>query len=348
MQALYGQFDLDSGLQRGIEVFTRFPLLVQQLTVLSLRLPGVYQQTLVVTWLCLVLGTKMQMVRAERADLVVGALSHMIGMLHIRPEVAMRTDSFSPEEQKEIQKYVERGKVALQNVPNFPPGILAMVAEHRELPDGTGYPLRLEGSVLGLPGQMIGVAQSAYAIYMKTLRPRGRGVRDLIPIIQINSAVYRRDICSALLQLIRERRLPAESMINDTNIEEVVQRLLEDAEEIESCRRVVSEIIRRLQECVPDAAVVRAERIYRHLESILNSSGILDSGHAAWMKQVAQTRYDKFYREIEDLDLMLGEVRWQIRRLSQILREFPTEITNRAGVDVSELNEAMKNIHRRR
>lgn len=346
MLTVYGRYDLITELERGIALFLRYPLLTQQLTVLALQLPSIYQQTLVVTWVGLVLGIKLKMGRTERSELVVGALGHMLGMLHVRPEVTNRTDRLSDEEQTEVQLYVQRGKTTLESIPGLSAAIIAMVAEHRELPDGTGYPRQLEANDLGLSGQIIGVAQSAYSIYTKGLRPRGRTPRDLIPIIQINSAVYRRDVCSALLQLLREQNLPEISRINDENVTEVVLRLLEDAAAIEACKSVVSDVIGRLRMGCEQPSVARAEKIYRHLESILSSSGLLDPGHIIWMNQVGALKYRQFYREIEDLDLMLGEVRWQIGRVGKILRELPAEGDLLSGEE-SALDRALKKIRLR-
>lgn len=320
MHALYGHYGLDEELQRGTAIVTRHPHLQQQLTVLAVRLPDVYRQSLISAWISVVIAIRMKLARSERAELVVGALSHQLGMLHIRPDVASRTSGLDAEGWAEMQRYVERGQAALAAIPNLSPAIVRMVAEHRELPDGTGYPMHLEDAELGLPGQIIGVAQSALSIYFKTLKPAGRSVRDLIPIIQINSAVYRRDVCSALLQLLREQQLSEASIVSDASIETMVAGLLKNAAILAECRPVIQRCVRQIAGQDPQAAA-RVVKIHAHLESILSSSAVLDESQIAWMQKVADLRYRQFYRDIDDLGLMLGEVRWQLQRLARLLNE---------------------------
>lgn len=79
-----------------------------------------------------------------------GALLHDIGKIGVRDRVLLKPGPLSPDEWEEMKRHPELGWALLQRVDYLRPAS-AIVLQHQEKWDGTGYPagLRTEGIVLG-------------------------------------------------------------------------------------------------------------------------------------------------------------------------------------------------------
>lgn len=98
-----------------------------------------------VTVISLLLGQQLQLSKPEMFDLGVGAMLHDVGKLEL-PERVRWIDSFSSgvsaPERHFYQEHVTHG-VNLGRRMGLSPGALLVVAQHHELADGSGFPLKL-------------------------------------------------------------------------------------------------------------------------------------------------------------------------------------------------------------
>lgn len=120
--------------------------------------------------LAISLGQKMGLLDQEILQrLGTGSLLHDIGKIAIPPEILNTPKPLTPEELEIIKTHVDHGREHLQKVMDLPPEILAVVTEHHERIDGSGYPKGLKHDQLSLMGRLAGIVDSFDA--MTSVRP---------------------------------------------------------------------------------------------------------------------------------------------------------------------------------
>jgi len=107
-----------------------------------------------VTVMSLLLGKAMGLAGQTLVDLGVGAFLHDVGKLQLPQRVRWFEDGFSIEDFKQYQEHVNKG-VAIANRMQLTEGMLMAIAQHHELMDGTGFPMRLPGGDLTMPARIL-------------------------------------------------------------------------------------------------------------------------------------------------------------------------------------------------
>lgn len=106
--------------------------------------------------LSILTGEVLGYTREELNRLGAAALLHDIGMMSIKPEIWQKQGSLLPEELEEIKKHPLYGEEILK-AGNFPEEILAVVREHHERCDGSGYPYGKQGKEISFKARILGV-----------------------------------------------------------------------------------------------------------------------------------------------------------------------------------------------
>lgn len=78
--------------------------------------------------------------------LVMGCLLAYLGKTQLSPEILDNEDFLTSEQQKRFERYPLLGEQLLTHIDGLPKAVLAIVAQHRERFDGSGFPLRLGGN----------------------------------------------------------------------------------------------------------------------------------------------------------------------------------------------------------
>ena len=107
-----------------------------------------------VTIMSLLLGRRLGLGDAEMQDLGVGAMLHDVGKLELPERARQREDHFIAAELKEYEDHVAHGVVQARKM-GLPASVLRVVAQHHELCDGSGFPLRLAGDKMSLPSRIV-------------------------------------------------------------------------------------------------------------------------------------------------------------------------------------------------
>jgi HD-GYP domain-containing protein (c-di-GMP phosphodiesterase class II) len=110
-----------------------------------------------VTVLSLLLGRQLAMSPSEMFDLGVGALLHDVGKIEL-PERVRWLDPVSPQmlahERHAYQEHVTHG-TRLGRQMGLTDGALRILAQHHELADGSGFPLRLSAAQMSVPASVV-------------------------------------------------------------------------------------------------------------------------------------------------------------------------------------------------
>ncbi|MCE9657103.1 MAG: DUF3391 domain-containing protein [Burkholderiales bacterium] len=90
----------------------------------------------------------------EIQDLGVGAMLHDIGKLELPQRLRHREDNFSPSELRVYQEHVEMGLVQAKRL-GLSAGATAVIAQHHEHADGSGFPARLNSDRMTMAARIV-------------------------------------------------------------------------------------------------------------------------------------------------------------------------------------------------
>jgi putative nucleotidyltransferase with HDIG domain len=90
----------------------------------------------------------------EMQDLGVGAMLHDIGKLELPVRLRYREDNFSPSETRVYEEHVELGLVQARRM-GLSAGAMAVIAQHHEHADGSGFPGRLNSDRMTMAARIV-------------------------------------------------------------------------------------------------------------------------------------------------------------------------------------------------
>lgn len=102
----------------------------------------------------LLLGRALGMNSAELHDLGVAALIHDLGKIKLPPNLRQPTPSMIPMERTRYESHVGES-VTLATRMGLPEPVVKAIAQHHEMADGSGFPLRLAGPALTRASQVL-------------------------------------------------------------------------------------------------------------------------------------------------------------------------------------------------
>jgi HD-GYP domain-containing protein (c-di-GMP phosphodiesterase class II) len=109
-----------------------------------------------VSVIALLIGRTMGLSEAEMLELGVGALMHDAGKLDVAERFRHVEEGFSTAELNAYRDHVAKG-VLLGHRMGLPAGALAVLAQHHEHADGSGFPQRLTGERMALTARIVAI-----------------------------------------------------------------------------------------------------------------------------------------------------------------------------------------------
>lgn len=134
-----------------------------------------------------------------------GALIHDLGKIQIPAEILSKPSRLIPLELELIKTHAKSGYEIVKNV-DFPWPVAAMVHQHHERMDGTGYPQGLKGDAIALEARLLAVADVVEA--MSSHRPYrpGLGIESALKEIEEKrGTAFDERAVDACLRLFREK-----------------------------------------------------------------------------------------------------------------------------------------------
>lgn len=320
LRMIHERYQLHSLLEQQCHHYDSFPLLRQKITVMSDRLPETYNRTLYSTWLGLLIAKEMRLPPQDIAIVFLAALSHDIGMLHINPEILDKKGKLSAEEWRQIQAHVVIGQKILAAIKEVPAPVCTAVLEHHERCDGTGYPLGKMESELSLAGQIIALTDSMVAIYINRFKREGRGWRELIPVLQMNSQAYFYRNYEVLVTILRRSDLPSTQVVSGDTMPHFIIEVIQANRSLKIAFDEVNKTLRSLGFTHGDRKLHALQNVLIHIATAVNGSGIFEDSFVAWLEQVRDQRMTGAYSDIENVFLMQEEISFHLQRLSRMMQ----------------------------
>jgi len=116
-----------------------------------------YFHSLNVTMLSLMLARDLGVPQEAAAALGMGALFHDLGRAEIPSRILLKVGPLTQAEQHLYEQHCDYG-VKLGKRLGFSPAILAIIHQHHEMVDGSGYPQHLKGDSINLLARIVGLA----------------------------------------------------------------------------------------------------------------------------------------------------------------------------------------------
>jgi len=108
---------------------------------------------------CRMLGQRLALEDATCERLELAAIAHDYGKIYLEDlSFLTKTGPLTPKEYAAVQQHPEMSAKKLGHHPRLR-DVCRYVAEHHEKWDGTGYPRRIAGESISLPGRILGVAE---------------------------------------------------------------------------------------------------------------------------------------------------------------------------------------------
>lgn len=155
--------------------------------------------------LCAAIGAELGMGPDQLDGLTMAAMVHDIGKISIPTDILSKPGKLLPIERKYIEQHAEAGYELLKGL-SFPWPLAAIVWQHHERMDGSGYPQGLSGDEILPEARVLAVADTIEA--MASHRP----YRPAFPVEQALAEIethagsrYDASVASACVRLFRER-----------------------------------------------------------------------------------------------------------------------------------------------
>lgn len=112
---------------------------------------------------CLTLGRQLALSPRELLVLEQGALLHDIGKIGVRDAILLKPGPLTDDQWVEMRAHIDHGLAIIDGV-DFLSGARAVVGQHHEKFDGSGYPSKLTGETIHLHARIFAVADAYDAL----------------------------------------------------------------------------------------------------------------------------------------------------------------------------------------
>lgn len=173
--------------------------------------------------LSLFLGRYLQLKPGELTALGVGALIHDIGKIEIPSQIIYKRQALNTAEEALMRTHAAIGSRLAQKIGGLPPEAIAIVEQHHELMDGSGYPRGIQGRWISLMPRIVAIAN----IYDNLCNPndpyKALTPRDaMAQLFQLYAGKLDKDLVGAFIKVMGVYPPGTVVQLNDENIGLVV------------------------------------------------------------------------------------------------------------------------------
>lgn len=270
--------------------------------------------------MCLGVSKKMGEKIQENINAFAAGLIHDLPMMSLNPELLAVEDDYSPEQWREMQSHCALGYEKFSLIENLPSEITTAILEHHEHADGSGYPCGKVAQDLSMTGQIVALVDACMGIYTRESTVEKLGIDALLPILEMNKDMFIPSVYIAALDILSSIPCQLRRVYSDESMPDVISGLMLDNEAILHDYCVLYGLVNSVEPYLKEGGISHTLiNMSSRINKSLIASGILKNEHSEWMviSCGAQQEYD--YITIEYLEVMYGEIRWQVKQLSHLV-----------------------------
>jgi putative nucleotidyltransferase with HDIG domain len=117
----------------------------------------IYLHSLNVTMLAMMIARDIKLPREVAGAMGVGSMFHDLGVRNIPDKVLTKTEAWNHSEQNLYETHCAVGTEMAQQL-KFPAAAVAIMRDHHEMFDGSGYPRHLKGEEIGVLARIVAIA----------------------------------------------------------------------------------------------------------------------------------------------------------------------------------------------
>lgn len=219
------------GTARLLNAFYAMPLnapLAFKLTVARERRPEIFEHSVQMTLIALMLAIKSRLPERDLASVAAAGMLHDIGELHIDPALLRPGHPLDPDAMRHVYAHPMTAYLILQTYPAFHPEISTAVFEHHERLDGSGYPRGLKGEEIGRIGQILMLAEAVNALFEKSWYTHGAA--RLAVMLKMNRRKFDPELINHLVRLLNSGERAGPGGAGNVSSESVAAQLNQLAE----------------------------------------------------------------------------------------------------------------------
>ena len=318
---MHSHFQLNSDLQKACLFANKFPLLMQQLTVMQLNLPVLFDKSVMGAWFSLAVARQLEFDGERTNQVFLAALVRDIGFMHIESEAldaaitAAETRELDEKAWRQIQSHVLIGKLLLDNIDGLPVLVKQALLEHHERCDGAGYPRAKQAPALSLAGQVVAIADAIQAILSNRLKDAGQNVANLEGFLTLNMSTYGEDIYRAVVRLIRRSDCNAKSTVGLLQFPAYIEKLLVTNKAFWDLCHSLYQLLPELQAGTAHKETLLLINFIKRIQTMQARTGVPSQEYARWLEYVQKNEVEQAYPEIELLGAMFEELAWQLTQI---------------------------------
>jgi putative nucleotidyltransferase with HDIG domain len=143
-----------------VDSILRHPDALVLLTTLGNKDIGLVTHALSVCTLSLAFGRYLGLKNEALVDLGLGALLHDIGKIKVPDQVLDDVVNASEEERALLEGHTKIGAMMLKNLDGLPDNVIAIVHDHHERANGSGYPRKMTCSEIGIHTKIVSIVDT--------------------------------------------------------------------------------------------------------------------------------------------------------------------------------------------
>lgn len=312
----------------------------QQLALMELQLPERFSEALFCAWFSALIATKLGCDDETVKHAYMAGLLRDVGFLHIPIETLEKTDKLSPAEWRAIQGHVSFSCECLLNAPGMPEPVIVAVAQHHERYDGSGYPRRHAGDEVSRLGLVVGLADTLQAMRFKQFARVGRGLYDAIPYLQMNGDLHSIKVTNAAVNILRASGLETTKLNPCSTVAEFAFNLIERAKKLLQQIGHLDQILDALRILPLDHQGQALIEDALNVHTMIVSSGLTRGELMSWLESMQGENNESILSELNELDLMLNELRWHVQKLIRSIDAFFDASTRKADAPAAKAVDA--------
>lgn len=134
----------------------------------------------------MLIGRTLGLAEQDMLDLGVGAMLHDIGKIDLPDRLRHEDEGFTPAEMSGYRDHVAKGVMQGQRMA-LTPGVLAVIGQHHEHADGSGFPLRLPAERQSLAARIVGLVNRYDRLCNPPLRSRAMTPHEAVAMLFAHS-----------------------------------------------------------------------------------------------------------------------------------------------------------------
>ncbi len=313
---------LDKPLKAACEYYSRYKILVQKITVLSIQKQVLFEQAILGAWFALAIAREMKNIDIDPREAFLIALIRDIGYLHLPASALAIKPTYSISEQNAIKSHPLVAKLILDELREIPNRLKVAVVEHHERCDGAGFPRGKIAEQLSSLGQVIAMADQMQYLAMSESNSKVLWLGNLTPFLNLNVSTHFRETNLATMKLIKNAQLSHKRAIEDKDMPVFICRLLATQKRYINLNDAISALLPTMN---PATNKLEEKLIFSssfRVQKILVESGVLSDEYSRWIQHVMDLKLQMAYEEMESIDLMYQELRKQFSQIVNNLGYF--------------------------